>query len=161
MIIRQEIVTRVENQLKRIRTGNTYTVYGVTRNYLTDIGLKVFQWRNVQFQPSELPALILRDLDEPAVLSSKNSSRVTRQLHVQIEIVTAGDNSPDDLRKYYADVEAAIGEGRQSVWADITEETRPRITRSVVEQGDTSVRLAGGIYECFIDYPTFAFSSVI
>ena len=156
MIARQEIVTRFVNQMKRIRVGNTYTMYGQEpTNFLTDIGQHVWLWRATPFRPDELPALIVRDLDEPIVPSAPRSERVTRQLHMQVEVVLAGDTPINDLWAAYADIEAAIGEGRESVWNDITSDTRPRISRSVVEQ--ESAKIAGGIVECYIDYPTLAF----
>jgi hypothetical protein len=159
MIIREEIFNRVVAQLQRIRTGNTYTMYGMTQHYLTDAGLHVFPWRATTLQPNELPALIVRDLDEPVILANNQSARVTRQLHVQVEAAIADNTPMTILRQIYSDIEAAFGEGRESVWADITIETRPRITRAVVEQ--ESRKIAGGIFEVFIDYPTFAFLSNI
>lgn len=102
--------------------------------------------------------MIVRDLDEPILEPTVRAQRVTRQLHMQVEIVLSGTNSMDDLRKHYSDVEAAIGEGRETVWADITSETRPRISRSVLEQ--ESLKVAGGIFEFYIDYPTMAFRSI-
>jgi hypothetical protein len=158
MIVRQEIFTRVVNQLKRIKTVNTYTMYGETANYLTNLGLYVFPWRATPFNENQLPGLIVRDLDEPQELSSNHSQRVIRQLHIQVEVVMKGDAPINDLWAAYADIEAAIGEGRESVWADITKETRPRISRSLVEQ--ESSKIAGGLFECYIDYPTLAFKSV-
>lgn len=160
MIVRQEIFNRVVAQLRRIRTGNTYTMYGeAPKHYFTDIGLKVFPWRAAPFQPNELPGLIVRDLDEPVHLPAPRSQGIIRQLHIQVEIALKGDNAMDDLRLIYADVEAAIGEGRESVWADITSDTRPRLSRAIVEQ--ESAKIAGGIFECYIDYPTLAFRSVV
>lgn len=158
MILRQEIVDRIVTQLRRIKQANTYTLYGETRNYFTDFGDTVYQWRAAPFHPGE-SGLIIRDLDEPVIESTPRSERVTRQLHIQVEVVLSGNDPVDDLRKVFADVEAAIGEGRESVWADITSNTRPRITRTVVEQ--ESAKVAGGILEVFIDYPTQAFKSVV
>jgi hypothetical protein len=157
MTIREDIVTRVLGQLRRMLTSNTYTLYNETNNYLTNLGSNVSVWRATAFKPGE-QGVILRDLDELHTLSDKRGQRVLRSLHIQVEIVLSGENSVNDLLKAYADVEAAIGEGRESVWADITSETRPRLSRSVVEQ--ESARIAGGIYECYIDYPTLAFRSV-
>jgi len=158
MIARQEIFERVVSQLRRIRTTNTYTLYGETANYLTDFGAKVFPWRAVAFPPGE-NGIVVRDLDEPVIESESRSERVLRQLHIQVEIVLAEDDPVTKLWQAYADVEAALGEGRESVWADITSNTRPRISRSVVEQ--KSAKVAGGIVECYIDYPTLAFKSII
>jgi hypothetical protein len=158
--IREDIVTRVKGQLDRIRTTNTYTLYGETKNYLTNLGSNCTIWRSRPFEPGE-QGLILRDLDEEMALatSTNMSGAVVRQLHIQVEIVLSGPNVHSDLWKVYADVEAAIGEGRVSVWGDITKETRPRLSRSLVEQ--ESARVAGGIFEVYIDYPTLAFRSVL
>lgn len=145
-------------QLGRIRTGNTYTLRGQTKNYLTDVGLHVFVWRATPFLRNELPGLIARDLDEPVVQATPMSEGVLRQLHLQVEVVLGGDTPIVDLWKAYADIDSAIGEGRESVWADFTGATRPRINRSVVDQD--SAKIAGGIIEFYIDYPTLAFQSV-
>lgn len=156
--IRGEIVKRVEDQLKRIQTANTYTLYGETKNYFTNLGTNVSRWRSRPFTEGE-QGLVLRDLDEPKDLASNHAGAVTRNLHIQVEIVVSGQNAPDDLLKAFADVEAALGEGRESVWGDITSGTRPKLDRSLVEQ--ESQRLAGGIVEVYIDYPTLAFRSVL
>lgn len=157
MIVRQEIFTRFVAQLRRIKTTNTYTLYGDTLPYLTNFGDLVFPWRAIPFAPGE-KGIIVRDLDEPVIESSARSERVVRQLHMQVEVVLADDDPITKLWQAYADIEAAIGEGRESVWADITSNTRPRISRSLVEQ--ESAKIAGGIVECFIDYPTLAFKSI-
>jgi hypothetical protein len=157
MIVRQEIFERVVAQLRRIKTTNTYTLYGGTLPYLTNLGNTVFPWRAAPFQPGE-SGIIVRDLDEPVMESAPRSERVIRQLHIQVEVVLAADDPVTRLWQAYADIEAAIGEGRDSVWADITSNTRPRLSRSLVEQ--ESAKIAGGIVECFIDYPTLAFRSV-
>lgn len=156
--IRQQIVTKVITQLKRIKTSNTYSIYGNTANYLTNAGDNVNEWRDAPFGPDELPALIVRDLSEPVIESpSPRSDRIVRQLHIQVEAVAIGDNPSADIRKMLADVEAAIGEGRLSEWNDISFNTKPLASKSVLKQ--ESWKLAGGIFECVIEYPTLAFDS--
>lgn len=159
MTRRQDIFNKVVAQLRKIKVANTYTMYGDTDNYLTDVGLHVYAWRAAPFPPNTQMALVVRDLDEPAELSAPRSSRQERSLHMQVEIVISGDVAMETLRDVFADVEAAVGEGRESVWDSITSDTRPRITRSVLEQ--ESAKIAGGIFEFFIDYPTLAFKSVM
>jgi hypothetical protein len=99
---------------------------------------------------------VVRDIDELHKEASPRAPRMERQLHMQVNIVVAGDAAMDDLRdKYIPDVETAILIGREQVWNNITSNTRPRLNRSVFEQ--ESDKLAGGIVEFYIDYPSYAF----
>lgn len=149
--IRQQIVDRFEAKLQTIATGN---------GFQTNVGSKVFEWRATPFMPQDLPALIWRDLDEPIEEDTRFSSRHKRTLHMQVEIVGSGASSPADYRKMLADVERAIKSGQLddgTWWANPDGEslalrTRPRMSRLVVEQ--ESLKIAGGFYECFIDYVT-------
>lgn len=155
--LRQQIFEAVVTQLKLIKTANQYQFYGVTGNYQSDLGSSVFPWRSAPFtDPSHLPALVVRDIDELVKEASPGAPRVERQLHMQINIIVPGSEAATDLRdKYFADVDIAIGVGRQARWGGISGNTRPRLTRSVLER--ESDVLAGGIVEFYIDYPTYAF----
>jgi hypothetical protein len=156
MTLRQQIFEAVVAQLKLIQTANEYQFYGVTGNYNSNLGSSVYPWRSAPFAKQNLPALVVRDIDELIKEPTPGAQRVERQLHMMINIVVDGDSASDDLRdKYFADVDIAIGLGRQSRWGNLTGNTRPRLTRSVLEQ--ESDVLAGGIVEFYIDYPTYAF----
>jgi hypothetical protein len=80
----------------------------------------VFPWRATPFNENELPGLIVRDLDEPQVLSSTSLTTGHPSASHSGRVVLKGDAPINDLWAAYADIEAAIGEGRESVWADIT-----------------------------------------
>jgi hypothetical protein len=155
--IRQQIFQKVVDQLKTISTETEYQFYGVTGNYQSNLGESVFPWRAAPAtQASEYPFLVVRDIDELHKEASPGAPRVERQLHLIINIATAGDAAMDDLRnKFYPDVEIALGIGRQSRWDGLSGNTRPRLNRSVGEH--ESEYFAGGIVEFYIDYPTYAF----
>jgi hypothetical protein len=153
--IRQQLFELVIGQLKTIKTSNSYSMYGQTGNYKTDIGERVFAWRAVPFDEEDDDGLIVRDMDEIMQLSSPNGFRIERQLHMQVELGGRGVTSDTDLRnKYIADVEIAIGVGAFTVWNTVGN-TRPRKSISIVEQ--QAEKIAGMIFEFYIDYPTYAF----
>jgi hypothetical protein len=144
---RQRIVNEVQTELEGISITNGYQVDITT----VDI------WRSASFAVEELNALILRDLDEPIDEAPTGRNRHKRSLHIQIEIVAAGSTSPEQFRALLGAVEQAIQKGAQGEWNKLAIKTRPRISRMVVEQ--ESKKVAGGIYECFIDYITEAFNA--
>jgi hypothetical protein len=149
--IRQQILDTLKTKLQGI---------SIAGGYQTNLGSSVHEWRSSPFMREELPALIWRDLDEPIEEHTRFSSRHQRSLHIQVEIVGEGATSPAQYRKMLADVEKAIKAGQLedgTWWAGTGGEglalrTRPRMSRLVVEQ--ESLKIAGGFYECFIDYVT-------
>lgn len=146
--IRQQIVNKNLTALETILTANGFE---------TEIGLNVSEWRTAPFSASELPAVVFRDLDEPQTQSSPRSPRVERQLHCQIEVVTADDTPMAFIRKALADIEKAIGIAASSGWDGLAGNTRPRVSRAIVEQNSNKV--GGSTFEYYIDYPTVAFNS--
>jgi hypothetical protein len=57
MTIRQTIFDLVVAGLRQAVTTNTYTLYGQTRNFETNIGNSVHPWRSAPFSESELPGV--------------------------------------------------------------------------------------------------------
>lgn len=154
--IRQQIFDEVVARLRTIKTTNSWSLFGMTGNYLTNIGDQVHPWRSSAFQANELPGIVPRDLDEPVKLSSLSSDRTERELHIQIVVAVDGEDAEDQLRVIFGDLDIAFGLGRADRWGGLTSETRPRISRSVLDQ--ESRRVSGGIYEAYIEYPTLAFN---
>lgn len=163
---RERIFGRVVNRLHQIRADLEPEVYN------TRVGLNVFEWRTGKVSEEELEtfdgemALVVRDLDETKAtdgdhtkVNTLSTQKVTRDLHMQIEIFTAGTDAPQKIRKIIADIESAI---RKDIrWRDAENKplaigTRPRIDRSIVEQ--ESRKIAGVVYEFFIHYATQAFN---
>lgn len=154
--IRQQIFTEVVAKLRTVKTSQAWTAYGMTGNYLTNIGDQVHPWRTSAFQPEELPGIIPRDLDEPIEPMHLGAERTTRQLHIQVVVAVGGEDAADQLRKIFGDLDIAFGQGRDERWGGLASETIPRISRSVLDQ--ESLKVAGGIYEVYIHYPTLAFN---
>ena len=152
---REEIFTKVVEGLRGIQTTNTYTLYGRTFNFETDIGDSVHPWRAAPFDEDELPGLIVRDIDELRELSSPNGTGEKRSLHVLCSIATDGDASPEMMRKIFGDIDGVFGTGRSTGWDSLSTETRPKLTRTIVDQ--ESLKITGGIYEVYIDYVVPAF----
>lgn len=159
MTLRQQIFTKVLAQLALIRTTNSYTLYGQTFAYSTNIGANVFPWRSSELAETELPGMIVRDLDELRELSDKYGGGEKRSVHIQCAIAAGGATSADTMRTIFGDIDAAFGVGRLSDWDGLTLETRPRLTRMIADQ--ESLRITGGIYEVYIDYATPAFQGRI
>lgn len=167
---RERIFDRVLNRLHNIRSDNEPDKYN------TQVGRYVFPWRTGTVSEEELEsfvdhaALVLRDVDETKATNGNHTLPVTnlnggtqkfeRELHIQIEVFSGGEESPTLIRKVIADIETAI---RQDIrWRDVSGKalalgTRPRIDRSIVEQ--ESKKVGGVIYEFFIHYTTDAFNS--
>lgn len=154
--IRQQIFSEVVAKLQTVKTSNSWTAYGMTGNYLTNIGDQVHPWRTSAFNPSELPGIIPRDLDEPIEPLGQGIERTTRQLHIQVVVAVGGEDAAEQLRKIFGDLDIAFGQGRDERWGGLASETVPRISRSVLDQ--ESLKVAGGIYEVYIHYPTLAFN---
>jgi hypothetical protein len=148
------LVDLVVEQLRTIKTSNSYTMYNQTGNYKTNIGDSVWIWRDVSFESDEPDSLIVRDLDEPLQLPSPYAERVERQLHIGIELIGRNAKSEKLRNEYLPDVEIAIGVGARTRWNNIGK-TRPR--KSISVTGQESVKIAGMIFEFYIDYPGYAF----
>lgn len=155
MTLRQQIFTKVLTALGNIRTTNSFTLYGRTFAYKTNIGANVFAWRSAALKETELPGMVVRDLDELRELSDKYGDAEKRSIHIQAAIMASGNTSADDMRDIFGDVDAAIGVGRAGNWDNLSTETRPRLTRTIADQ--ESLKITGGIYEFYIDYATPAF----
>lgn len=155
LTLRQQAFEKVVDQLRLIKTTNSYTLFGVTANYKTNVGDSVHVWRSAPFQADELPGLIVRDLDEIKELSDKYGDREKRSLHIQITIAVADDTPQEELNAIFGDLDTAFGVGRASNWDGLVQETRPRIARTVGDQ--ESLKIAGGVYEVYLDYATRAF----
>lgn len=153
--IRQTLVDLVVAQLRTIKKSNEYSLYNQTGNYKTDIGDSVWVWRDIAFDGTEPDSLIVRDVDEPIALPSKNAQRVERQLHLSVEIIARGADADKKLRnEYLTDVEIAIGVGAFTRWNHIGC-TRPR--KSISVSAHESEKIGGMIFEFYIDYPGYAF----
>jgi hypothetical protein len=161
---REKIVRVLLARLRTILTANDYN---------TQVGQNVFYWRTGTFSEEEIAgmtgncALVVRDIDETKAtdgdhtkVNKVSTDHFSRDLHIQIEIVQLGTNSPTTVHKLIADIESAI---RKDIrWRDtdggaLAIGTRPRIDRSVVEQ--ESKKVSGVIYEFFIHYVTGAFNA--
>ena len=93
--IRQQIVTRIELALRDILVVN---------GFKSNAGQNVHVWRAIPFKETELPGIVLRDLDEPIAEDSRYTQRHHRSLHIQIEIVCQGTASAAQYREILADV---------------------------------------------------------
>lgn len=151
--IRQQIVDRIKAALQTISRAN---------GFQTNVGSSVHEWFSTSFNPAtDLPALILRDLDEPIEEQTNNAFRHKRSLHIQVEVIAEGNTSPRVYRAIMGDIDQAIRSGydsnEQEWWGGLAYKTRPRLSRMAVEQ--ESHKIAGGVAEFFVDYASRAFDS--
>lgn len=102
--IRQTIITALDTRLKAIL---------ISSGYITNLGQHIFEWRSVDLQETDLPAIIYRDISSgealPVTIMGANSLR-EYPLEVLIEIHGAdGSTTPAQMRSMIADVIKAIG----------------------------------------------------
>lgn len=154
--IRQQLVTKVIARLQTIKTTNTYTLdYGETfQNYETNIGDRVDEWRAVDINPSELPMLVVRDLDTEHDVSSDQTEKQLNWLLIVVEIVTSGNTAASELRKMLGDVNAAIRQ--DTSWDELAITTNPQKERFLIEQ--QTKRVGGGLIEFKIKYVSGRFN---
>lgn len=164
---RERIIARVQHRLEGIRSDIEPDAYN------TQVGRNVFYFRTGMFSEEELEgmegeaALVFRDIDETKATDGEtkkvnrlSTEMFSRDLHMQIEIVQIGKDSPSTIHKIIADIESAIRKDirwRETTGHALAIGTRPRLDRSVVEQ--ESKKVSGVIYECFITYVTKAFNA--
>lgn len=95
--IRQQIVTAILARMSTITTAN---------NYETDIGNSVHEFRQTDFQESELPAMDVRDVSESV---EKRGGNDIFSLSIEIEAKTLGSTSGTQARDIIADISKAVG----------------------------------------------------
>lgn len=146
---RQIIVNHVVAKYREIRQANGYE---------TDVGQRVFVWRDVPLRPEQTPAIIVRDLDEIHDLPSARAFANRRSLHMMIQIAAVGDNAVETARAVIGDLDHATRELRDSEpFASLISAIRPRINRMVLDQEE--FRFSASTFEYYIDYATRAFDS--
>lgn len=107
MLKRQLIIDALDGKLKAIKVNN---------GYLTNAGEHVYAWRDEPLQPQELPAIVY--YDRIASLRSDGPLGIFRwTLAVDIHLyVSAGPDTPAQMRLLVADALKAIGEGDANHW---------------------------------------------
>jgi hypothetical protein len=104
--IRQKIIDAVAARFASITTGNGYE---------TNIGSKVYVWRNLEASPldaNDLPAINIRD---PKCETQQQTSGVhTHMLHIEAVVMASKSTTESKtVRKMIADVTKAVGVDRQ------------------------------------------------
>src|SRR5437879_5063341 len=96
--IRQKLVTELKTIFTTITVANGYNITVKT----------VEDWRVLPFTADELPALVIRDLNDDKEKASDFGEKQSNELLFSIELVVAdGANSMDSLRKLFSDVSKA------------------------------------------------------
>lgn len=67
-------------------------------------GLNVFEWRDSPLEPSELPAVIVRDTRNEVSPEDEQEHTLT----LELILAAAGESSPADLRSWKQDVITAV-----------------------------------------------------
>lgn len=143
---REAIMQSIMSALAQISTANGYN---------TNVGASVHEWRAVPFDPSDLPALNVRDLFEETEVGSPQSKWALRTLYVQIEALTVGQGGPQLAREIVADIERALG--NVTAFEDGTSiQVEPTLTgRFLLDQHERA--FVGVIYEFKVKYQTRKF----
>jgi hypothetical protein len=140
MSIRQDIIDAIDTRLKTILISNGYN---------TDIGNKVFHWRNTNLTEAELPGIIYRD---PST-NEKEHHGVARGWvnKFQVEIVgfdTLAGTTPAQMRLITEDIYNAIDV--DDLWGGLAHDTTPISDEIDIQNKDKISGAASVIIE--IDY---------
>lgn len=138
-MLRQTFIGVIIAKLKTIKKAEGFN---------SDIGESVFEWRNNSFDPSELPALVLRDPDDT---TEDDLQTLQHALKIEIDIVSSNEKIEEvskDIREIVSDILKAFGEFE----ADINQKCKYLGSETLFEHKDV---VYGGIRTSFvIEYPT-------
>jgi hypothetical protein len=110
--IRQQLIDKIDARLKTVLILN---------GYVTNIGTRVYEWKDINIPADALPCLIFRDVSCD-VTDDSDEYYHTKSLSVEIDIKTAAADAPEDLRNYLKDILKAIG--TDLGWDDLAYNTR-------------------------------------
>lgn len=101
-IVEQNIMDALEDLLETITVANGYN---------SNIGSNVEVWRTIPYNESELPALNIRDIrtDTETIISEGANSKADFLMDVQIAVIGKGSDTAENIKKYVADVDTALG----------------------------------------------------
>jgi hypothetical protein len=130
---RQLICTAFDTGLKTILVANGYN---------TNLGAKVFEWRPVPLELTDLPGVIWRDISEDdSAATTGTIGYHNHDLKVELKVITAsGSTTPAEIRKLLADVQQMIGVN--PTWGGLALRTNPVSNETAVEQAE---KIIGGI----------------
>lgn len=150
---RQKIVDRIETIIKTITVAN---------GYLTNAGQHVFIWRTVPLDPSELDALVLRDLDDDTTVDDPDDAVQVNDLLVSIECVAGGADAKTamlQIRKMFSDLAKAIRTelaDENSVLSGLARSVTPKGKRVITDQDLRAI--GGGLFDFTVRYLTDRFN---
>lgn len=110
---RQQIVLAVKTRFQGIL---------IASGYETNIGQKVYEWRDAAIQSADLPALNLIDVAEDSIQGSSNVQEHSLEMWVECH-TQDGTTNGATVRKVIADVVKAIGVDR--TWGSLAFNTLP------------------------------------
>ena len=125
--IRQRIVDAIDTRFKAILTSG---------GYQTNIGNKVFWWKDTPLQISDLPGMNCKDNSPDKSLGCGVEDVI---LPISIEAATSGSTTAVDLRKIVADLEKAIGV--DETWGGLAQATDLKEEGIFIQQNENKVGL--------------------
>lgn len=149
MTIRQSIVDELMTLFAAITVAN---------GYQTNVGMHLFEWRDAPLSVDELPALVLRDLDDEIQPSQGGFvlDNELSQLSLSLDILVTdvgSDTAIEIVRKAFDDVSKAIRLAYQDTASNLSGlvvDIRRVARRVVVDQN--SLKVAGGLFEFLVIY---------
>lgn len=109
----QTIINNIDARLRAIQ---------ISGGYQTNAGDNVFEWREDDLQPAELPGIVY--IDHPARKAEGAIGSFRWSLVVKIYIYAAkGKDTPAEMRTLMADVLKAIGTGTNDLWGGQAQDT--------------------------------------
>lgn len=146
-IKRQTIIDAVKTRLALIT---------VAHGYDTNLGANVNEWRSAQYDPSELPAIEVRDtVDEPAGQALSGPGNIEwHSLLVEIEFAIVIGGGATEARKGLYDIYTAIGVDQ--TWGGLALRTLWMGDELTVKAEDRQV--AGAVARIKIEFTTNRFA---
>ncbi len=123
----------------------------VSNGYETDIGSSVYEWRVMNFEETELPAMDVRDKGETVEVRGGNHDYT---LSIEIETRVSGSTAATTMRDIIADVMKAIG--TDSSFNSLVQNTKP-VQNEIVEIDQKDKRISSVLQTFEVKYLTKAF----
>lgn len=137
---RQSIVDAIKARFAGITSAN---------GYQTDVGAHVKEWQVTALEGEELPAAIISDPREKALIDNKNSGSFTRQLTIIVSMVFDESTiTPEEARKALADANKAIGVDPR--WSGLATRSLPDTEEVIVDP--QSKKLGGARVTFIVEY---------
>ena len=126
---RQSIIDAVATRLKTISAGATYS---------TSIGSHFRDWKTTTWDQSEIPGVMIHDMDED--VEAGTTREHVKTMHLEINaVVKGGTTTGEEMRKVLADLETCVKV--DETWGGLASRTVYRSNKFSMMQEDVTVAM--------------------